>query len=133
MRWVEEFGREVGSLRGENRFSPAVETFIPLKGFNPWIFREARYYLETGELLSQPSLKERAELCLQHLQLSLEHKGERQSLIGMRRHYAGYFRGMPGAAKLRAELAAYKEVVQVWERLCGLKTSPPGRLATIAA
>ena len=100
---------------------------------HPWIFREVRHYLETGELLSQPSLKERAELCLRHLQLSLEHKGERQSLIGMRRHYAGYFRGMPGAAQLRAELASYKEVVQVWERLRELKTSPSGRLASIAA
>jgi tRNA-dihydrouridine synthase B len=104
---------------------------------HPWIFREARHYLETGELLPQPTLKERAELCLQHLQLSLEHKGERQGLIGIRRHYAGYFRGMSGAAQLRAELAGYKELAQVQERLQELGASSQplrcGRSSSIAA
>ena len=84
-------------------------------------------------MLPQPSLKDRAELCLRHLQLSLEHKGERQSLIGMRRHYGGYFRDMPGAAQLRAELASCKDVGLLEEHLSRLKNSPPGRLANIAA
>lgn len=88
---------------------------------HPWIFREARHYLETGELLPEPTLKERAELCLKHLELCIEHGPERYALIGMRRHYAGYFRGLRGASQLRAELNNYKELTPLVERLQQLR------------
>jgi tRNA-dihydrouridine synthase B len=90
---------------------------------HPWIFREARHYLETGELLPEPTLKERAELCLKHLELCVEHGPERYALIGMRRHYAGYFRGLHGASQLRAELNNYKELAPLVERLQQLRES----------
>lgn len=88
---------------------------------HPWIFREARHYLETGELLPEPTLKERAELCLKHLELCIEHGAERYALIGMRRHYGGYFRGLRGASQLRAELNNYKELAPLVERLQQLR------------
>ena len=88
---------------------------------HPWIFREVRHYLETGELLPEPTLKERAELCLKHLELCVEHGPERYALIGMRRHYAGYFRGLRGASQLRAELNNYKELAPLAERLQELR------------
>jgi tRNA-dihydrouridine synthase B len=84
---------------------------------HPWIFREARHYLQTGELLPGPTLKERAELCLKHLELCVEHGTERYALIGMRRHYSGYFRGLHGASQLRAELSSYKELEPLLARL----------------
>ena len=40
----------------------------------PWIFRDIRHYLNTGELLSEPTVKEKADLALYHFNLSLEHK-----------------------------------------------------------
>jgi tRNA-dihydrouridine synthase len=43
----------------------------------PWIFREIRHYLDTGELLPEPSVEEKAELALLHLDKSLEHKKAR--------------------------------------------------------
>jgi len=88
---------------------------------HPWIFREARHYLQTGELLPEPTLKERAELCLKHLELCVEHGPERYALIGMRRHYSGYFRGLRGASQLRAELNNYKELAPLIERLQQLR------------
>jgi tRNA-dihydrouridine synthase B len=84
---------------------------------NPWIFRQTRHYLETGQLLPSPSLAERAALCLEHLRLAVERKGCSAALAGLRRHFAGYFRGLTGAAALRAELGALKEAGQVEERL----------------
>ncbi len=87
---------------------------------NPWIFRQTRHYLETSQLLPDPSLAERASLCLEHLRLATARKGSHAALAGMRRHFSGYFRGLPGASALRAELAALKETGQVEERLLAL-------------
>ena len=96
---------------------------------HPWIFREAQHYLKTGELLPEPTLKERAELCIKHVNLALEHDGERYVLIGMRRHYAGYFRGLRGASRLRAELAGYRELAPLMARLEELRDTDPERIA----
>jgi len=87
---------------------------------NPWIFRQTRHFLETGQLLPPPSLPERASLCLEHLRLATDRKGGSAALAGLRRHFPGYFRGLPGAAALRAELAALKEAGQVERRLLAL-------------
>ncbi len=46
---------------------------------------------------------------------------ERYALISMRRHYSGYFRSMRGAAQLRAELAAFKELEPLRQRLLELR------------
>ena len=100
---------------------------------HPWIFREARHYLESGERLPSPTLKERAALCLHHLEFAVEHEGERAALVALRRHHAGYFREMPGASRLRAELAHYRDLAQLRDRLCQLGESVPARAAPAAA
>ena len=96
---------------------------------HPWIFREVQHYLKTGELLPEPTLKERAELCMKHVKLAVEHDGERYALIGMRRHYAGYFRGLRGASRLRAELSGYRELAPLMARLEQLRDTDPERIA----
>ena len=90
---------------------------------HPWIFREARHFLKTGEPLPLPAVKERVALCLHHLQLALNYRGEHQALASMRRHYAGYFRGLPRAARVRGELARYRELAPLQERLQELRES----------
>ena len=100
---------------------------------HPWIFREARHYLESGGRLPPPTLRERAELCLNHLELAVEHEGERAALVSMRRHYAGYFRGLRGASRLRAELAQYRGLAHLRDRLGQLRESAPERAAMAAA
>ncbi len=52
----------------------------------PWIFREIRHYLDTDELLPQPSVCERVEIAKRHLAKSVEVKGERVGVLEMRRH-----------------------------------------------
>lgn len=93
---------------------------------HPWIFREARQYMETGAW-APPTPQQRAALCLRHLRLAVEHRGERRALISLRRHYAGYFRDLPGAGRLRAELCQYQEIGPLEERLhelCGAALVP---------
>ena len=43
---------------------------------NPWIFREVISYLETGEAVPRPSLKEMYETVIRHADLQLKYKGE---------------------------------------------------------
>ncbi len=84
---------------------------------NPWIFRQAKHYLATGALLPEPTMRERIALALEHLRLSVEHKGERIGSIEMRKHYSGYLRGLHGAAKLRLSLMQYTESAPIRETL----------------
>ena len=60
----------------------------------PWIFREVRHYLDTGEVLPQPSVIERVEIAKRHLAKSVEIKGERVGVFEMRRHLSNYFKGV---------------------------------------
>ncbi|MBT3341651.1 MAG: tRNA dihydrouridine synthase DusB [Gemmatimonadetes bacterium] len=91
---------------------------------HPWVFREVQHFLATGEHLPEPTLAERVALCERHLDLALEHHGERYGLLSVRRSFAGYFRGMPGAAALRQELSQEKDVARVRQRLAELASQP---------
>ena len=99
---------------------------------HPWIFREARHYLAAGELLPPPTARDRAELCQRHLGMALEHYGERYGVISLRRHFAGYFRGMRGAAQLRAELCAYRDADPLMGRLRELADNQEDGAAPVA-
>jgi tRNA-dihydrouridine synthase B len=44
--------------------------------YNPWIFRDTRHYLETGELLPEPAFEERVRVMCRHLDLMIEVFGE---------------------------------------------------------
>jgi tRNA-dihydrouridine synthase B len=70
----------------------------------PWIFRHIRYYLDTGELLPEPSVKEKAELALFHLDKSLEFKEGKRAIYEMRRHLSNYFKGLPHFKETRLKL-----------------------------
>ncbi len=84
---------------------------------NPWIFREIKQYLQTGELLPPASLEERKTLLLQHLHHSIGIKGEKLGIIEFRKYYSGYLHGFYGASKLRAELMQFLTEEQIIERL----------------
>ncbi len=71
---------------------------------NPWIFQRILHYLETGELLPEPTAEERVEKALRHAQMLIDYKGEYIGVREMRKHMAWYMKGMPGAAELRGKL-----------------------------
>ena len=84
---------------------------------NPWIFRQSKEFLSTGESPKAVSIDERVSLAIEHLKLSVDYKGERTGVLEMRKHYSGYFRGLPNAAKLRAELMTYTSFSPIADRL----------------
>jgi tRNA-dihydrouridine synthase B len=71
---------------------------------NPWIFKQVKSFINNGVIVDQPELAERISVCLSHLKLAMERKGEHKGIIEMRKHYAGYFRGLPGFKKVRMEI-----------------------------
>ena len=71
---------------------------------NPWIFREIRQYLETGEILPRPSTEEIREMILRHGRMLAEYKGENVAMREMRSHMAWYTKGMKHSASLRCEI-----------------------------
>ncbi|MBR1962852.1 MAG: tRNA dihydrouridine synthase DusB [Alistipes sp.] len=70
----------------------------------PWIFREVRHFLDTGEVLPQPSVVERVAIAKEHLAKSIEVKGERVGVLEMRRHLSNYFKGLPNFKDTRMRL-----------------------------
>jgi tRNA-dihydrouridine synthase B len=71
----------------------------------PWIFREVKHYLKTGETLPSPTVTEVVENVKEQLQLNLEWKdNERSAILMMRRHFAKYFPGLPNFRELKIRL-----------------------------
>ncbi|MBM3316368.1 MAG: tRNA dihydrouridine synthase DusB [Candidatus Eisenbacteria bacterium] len=94
----------------------------------PWIFREARHFLDSGFLLPPPAPEERAAVLLEFLRDSARIKGEARAVIEMRKHYRGALRGLPGAARLRAALMVPVTVAEVEALLRdGLERAPADR------
>ena len=75
----------------------------------PWIFREVRHYLETGEILPQPTVRERVALAKEHLAKSVELKGDRTGVLELRRHLSCYFKGLPDFKETRSKLVTEPE------------------------
>ena len=84
---------------------------------HPWIFREIRHYLDTGELLPQMSVEDRVALAKRHLAKSVEIKGDRVGVLEMRRHLACYFKGLPDFKETRLKLVTLNEPQDLYETL----------------
>lgn len=84
---------------------------------NPWIFKQAKHFLKTGRHLPQPTMKEKIDLCIEHLKLSVRLKGLRDGIIPFRKYYSGYLKGCPNVAKLRSELMQLADLDRIIEHL----------------
>jgi tRNA-dihydrouridine synthase B len=79
----------------------------------PWIFRDIRHYLDTGDILPEPAVKEKADLALLHLDKSLEFKEGKRAIYEMRRHLSNYFKGIPHFKETRLKLLTSLEVDEI--------------------
>ncbi len=70
----------------------------------PWIFRDIKHFLNTGDLLPEPTVNEKASLALIHLEKSLEYKEGKTAIYEMRRHLSNYFKGLPHFKETRLGL-----------------------------
>lgn len=79
----------------------------------PWIFRDIRHYLRSGELLPEPSVNEKADIALLHLEKSLEYKKGNRAIYEMRRHLSNYFKGLPHFKETRLKLLTAVEADEI--------------------
>jgi tRNA-dihydrouridine synthase len=75
---------------------------------NPWIFREIRHYLETGEELAKPDLHERVRIAKIQLERSVAWKGEHVAVMEIRKHWGSYFKGLPNFKPYKIKLMEAK-------------------------
>lgn len=75
----------------------------------PWIFKEIRHYLETGQELPPPNVLERVDIAKEHFQRSIDYKEGARAIYEMRRHFALYFKGLPHFKPLRMQLLTTQE------------------------
>jgi len=92
---------------------------------NPWIFNSVKTFLLDGELTGLPGLTERITVSLAHLKLAIQKKGEYKGIIEMRKHYAGYFKSMPGFKKVRLEMLTRKSYAEIEDILLNLPPTIP--------
>lgn len=88
---------------------------------NPWIFKQSKYYLNHGELVEEPTIFEKINTCIEHLNLCVDLKGERKGVIEFRKYYTGYLRNIKNAASIRLELMKYTELNPIITKVNELK------------
>ena len=84
---------------------------------HPWIFKEIKHYLKTGELLPAMSVTDRVELAKRHLAKSIEVKGDRVGILEMRRHLSCYFKGLADFKETRLKLVTLNDPAELYETL----------------
>ena len=84
---------------------------------HPWIFREIKHYLKTGELLPVMSVKERVALAKLHLQKSIECKGNYRGILELRRHLSNYFKNLDNFKETRLKMVTSGNVDELMQLL----------------
>lgn len=88
---------------------------------NPWIFRQSKFYLKNGYHDKEPPFEEKIDVCLEHLRLSVELKGEKYGVLEFRKHYSGYLKNLRDVSKFRLELMKFTEFEPIREKLLKYK------------
>lgn len=71
---------------------------------NPWLFCRTAHFLETGELLPEPTAGMKIEMAVRHLHMVAGFKGEYRAVREMRKHIAWYIKGLRDAARVRDKI-----------------------------
>lgn len=83
---------------------------------NPFIFKQTRHLLTTGNLLPEPTKQERLEAAHIQLKKAIEEKGEHRACREMRKQSCTYIRDLPGSRWFRrtivhaSTLAEYESI-----------------------
>ncbi|MFF2501627.1 tRNA dihydrouridine synthase DusB [Peribacillus sp. NPDC058075] len=68
---------------------------------NPWMIYRTVKYLETGQLLDEPSVREKMDVCVLHMDRLIALKNENVAVREMRKHASWYLKGVKGNGQAR--------------------------------
>ena len=68
---------------------------------DPWMMYRTVKYLETGELMPEPTIREKMDVCLLHFERLMALKGEKVAVREMRKHASWYLKGIRGNGRFR--------------------------------
>lgn len=84
---------------------------------NPFIFRQIKEYLQTGNVTCYPSEKEKIMQAIEHMQMLCENKGMHRGIKEARKHIAWYIKGIPHAAELKNTVFKSNSLSEITEIL----------------
>ena len=76
---------------------------------NPWLFEKIIYFLKNGEKLPEMTIEEKLKTIIEHIELEVEHKGEKVGIQELRKHMAYYVRNINDASRIRAKINTINE------------------------
>lgn len=88
---------------------------------NPWIFRECKALFEGKEKPNPPSLDEKIDMMIFHLNALCEEKGEKTAVNEMRKHVGWYTKGMANSAAFRGNINTVNTKDEMIDRIKLLK------------
>jgi tRNA-dihydrouridine synthase B len=86
----------------------------------PWIFKEIKHFLQTGEYMPPLTIVEKVELAKRHLLKSVEIKGLPVGIFEMRRHLTNYFKSLDHFKETRLKLVTLNSVEELIKVLDGI-------------
>ncbi len=89
---------------------------------NPWIFSETLEFLKSGKILPRPTIKDKTDMIIRHMNMVVELKGEHNGTLEMRKHISWYLKGIKNAAKIRQEINSLSSKYDIVEVLNNLNT-----------
>lgn len=84
---------------------------------NPWMIHRTKQYLETGELLPEPTPREKISTAKLHLERLADLKGEKIASREFRQHAAYYLKGISRAAKVKAAINQAEDKQTIFDLL----------------
>lgn len=87
----------------------------------PWVFNEIKHFVKTGEHLAKPTIENRVEAAIQHLDMSVKWKGETLGIAEMKRHYTNYFKGIANFKEHRMKLVTSFDLNEIKDTLNWIK------------
>ncbi len=83
----------------------------------PWVFNEIKHFMKTGMHLESPGISERVQAAKDHLQMSVNWKGEVLGIAEMKRHYSNYFKGISHIKEYRMKLVTSFDLQEIMDTL----------------
>ncbi|AJS60763.1 tRNA dihydrouridine synthase DusB [Paenibacillus sp. IHBB 10380] len=71
---------------------------------NPWMLYRTIQYLQSGELVADPSAEEKIRIAILHMDRLIAMRGESIAVREMRKHLAWYLKGLRGSARIKDEI-----------------------------